>query len=351
MIDMRIALFFLVFVPHVALAQTTQTTQPAERETSLSDIVQLTSGFARAGEAYFSPDMKHVIFQASPERDSHYQMYVATVRWEGERIAGLNEPNRISADDSRNTCGYFSPDGRTILFGSTVGKEKPDDAAGGYKREGRNYVWSFPAGMEIHLLEKWQQGDYSSRPITDNDVYDAECAFSPDGKWICFTRGAGKDADIYVMRADGSSAVKVVDAPGYDGGPFFSPDGKRLVYRSDRKSNDLLQIFVADLTFDDAGNIAGMKQERQLTNDNNVNWGPYWHPGGKHIVYATSAHGHHNYELYLMRDDGSQPTRVTYANGADVLPTFSPDGKWLMWTSKRTADGTTQVFAARFKLP
>jgi Tol biopolymer transport system component len=82
-----------------------------------------------------------------------------------------------------------------------------------------------------------------------------------------------------------------------------------------------------------------------------VNWGPFWHPGGKHIVYATSAHGHQNYEVYLVRDDGSQPTRITYANGADVLPTFSPDGKWLMWTSKRTPDGTTQVFAARFKLP
>jgi Tol biopolymer transport system component len=52
-----------------------------------------------------------------------------------------------------------------------------------------------------------------------------------------------------------------------------------------------------------------------------------------------------------MRDDGTQPTRITYKDGADVLPTFSPDGKWLMWTSKRTADGTTQVFAARFKLP
>jgi Tol biopolymer transport system component len=52
-----------------------------------------------------------------------------------------------------------------------------------------------------------------------------------------------------------------------------------------------------------------------------------------------------------MGDDGSKPTRITHWNGADVLPTFSPDGKWLMWTSKRTADGTTQVFAARFKMP
>lgn len=328
-----------------------QTTQPAERETPLTDIIQLTTGFARAGEAYFSPDMTHVIFQASPERDAHYQMFLAKVTRDGDRIVGVGEPMRISEENSRNTCGYFSPDGKTIIFGSTVGKERPDEAGGGYKREGRSYVWSFPTGMEIHVADNWQRGDYSTKPLTDNDVYDAECAYSPDGKWICFTRGAGKDADLYVMRADGSDAVKVVGAPGYDGGPFFSPDGKRLVYRSDRKGNDLLQIFVADLAFDEAGNITGMKEERQLTNDNHVNWGPYWHPGGKHIVYATSVHGHHNYELYLMRDDGTKPTRITYAPGADVLPVFAPDGKWLMWTSKRTPDGTTQVFAARFKLP
>ncbi len=348
MINMRMPLFFLLFVPHLALAQTTQ---PAERETSLSDVVQLTKGFARAGEAYLSPDAKHVVFQASSERDAHYQMYVAEVVWQDGRITHTNPPVRISGENSRNTCGYFSPDGKSILFGSTVGKEKPDEGTGGYKREGRSYVWSFPTGMEIHVAAKWRQGDYSSRPITNNDVYDAECAYSPDARWICFTRGAGKDADIYVMRADGSNAVKVVGAGGYDGGPFFSPDGKRLVYRSDRKGSDLLQIFVADLAFDDAGNITGMKEERQLTNDNNVNWGPYWHPRGKHIVYATSIHGHQNYELYLMRDDGSQPTRITYKDGADVLPAFSPDGKWLLWTSKRTADGTTQVFAARFTLP
>jgi Tol biopolymer transport system component len=355
---MRIGCLIVLLLAHPLLAQTTK---PIEQETSLSDVVQLTSGFARAGEAYFSPDMKSMIFQASKQRDGQYQMYVTSLKWEGERLAGAAYPIRISPDDSRNTCGYFSPDGKSIIFGSTAGKEKPDEPGGGYKREGRSYVWSFPTGMEIFRADDWQTRinaldsvdhvNLATKPLTNNDVYDAECAFSPDGKWICFTRGAGKDADIYVMRADGTGDVKVVAQPGYDGGPFFSPDGKRLVYRSDRKGNDLLQIFVADLTFDDAGNITGSKDERQLTDDANVNWGPYWHPDGKHIVYATSKHGHANYELYLMQDDGSNPTRVTFWNGADVLPTFSPDGKWLLWTSKRTADQTTQVFAARFKIP
>ena len=145
--------------------------------------------------------------------------------------------------------------------------------------------------------------------------------------------------------------IRITTAPGYDGGPFFSPDGKRLVFRSDRKSNNLLQIFVGDLAFDTDGNITGLKAEHQITDDANVNWGPYWHPDGKHIIYATSKHGHTNYELYLMHDDGSHQTRITYSPGADVLPVFSPDGKYLMWTSKRSKDQTSQVFIAKFEMP
>lgn len=189
------------------------------------------------------------------------------------------------------------------------------------------------------------------KPLTENNVYDAECAFSPDGKWIVYTSKASGNLDVWVMKSDGSNKVKVISPPGYNGGPFFSPDGKRLVYRSDRQTNNLLQVFTCDLAFDAAGNITGGKNEKQLTNDVNVNWGPYWYPDGKHLIYATSKHGHTNYELYWMDDEGGHQTRITNSAGADVLPVFSPDGKYLMWTSKRSKDQTSQVFIAGFKMP
>ncbi len=49
-----------------------------------------------------------------------------------------------------------------------------------------------------------------------------------------------------------------------------------------------------------------------------------------------------------MNDDGTNKTRITYKEGPDVLPVFSPDGQYLMWTTRRTADNTTQLFLARF---
>ena len=189
----------------------------------MSDVVQLTSGFPRAGEAYFSSDVKWIIFQAAPQGEQHYQMYVARLRWQGDRITGIDEPVRISPPNSRNTCGYFSPDGRSILFASTAGKEDPGGPAAGYQRQGGNYRWDFPNGMEIFRSDDWRDAisaagagaapvDLARNRITENDAYDAEGAYSPDGKWIVFGSRSDGDSELYVMRPDGSDAVRLTHA-------------------------------------------------------------------------------------------------------------------------------------------
>lgn len=74
----------------------------------------------------------------------------------------------------------------------------------------------------------------------------------------------------------------------------------------------------------------------------------YFSPDGKQIIFASSLEGHRSYELFMMNLDGSNKTRITYVGGVNILPVFSADGNWLMWTSKRGKDHTPQVFAARF---
>ena len=97
--------------------------QRAGESATLSDLTQLTANFDRAGEAYFSPDMKWIIFEAMPKGVSQYQMYVARLKYSGGEISGAEQPIRISPQPSRNTCGFFSPDGRSFIFSSTAGKE------------------------------------------------------------------------------------------------------------------------------------------------------------------------------------------------------------------------------------
>ena len=304
----------------------------------LRNVEQLTTpamGFGRAGEAYFSPDMRHIIFQAAPDATTGYQMYVMPL------AVGNRKPHRVSTGQGECTCGYFRPDGKKILFASShLGPEDPaasDEAK--YQAKGRRYAWNFNPHMDI--FESDRDGS-NLRRITTADGYDAEGAYGPDGRQIAFASNRTGDLEIWIMNADGSDARQLTHAPGYDGGPFISPDGKRIIFRADRRGDDKLQIFVIDI---DGAN------ERQLTDDDAVNWGPYWHPNSRSVIYATSRHGHHNYELYLLNIDNGDEQRITFTPGFDGLPVFSPDGLKLMWTSKRGPDNTSQVFMADFTLP
>src|SRR5439155_1297637 len=97
------------------------------------------------------------------------------------------------------------------------------------------------------------------QPVFSRPNYDAECSYSKDGRFILYahvrdeqTRGR-PDADIWVYDTRTGQQHEIVHADGYDGGPFFSPDNKRICYRSDRRGDDLLQLFVADLVFDKDG--------------------------------------------------------------------------------------------------
>ena len=320
----------------------------------LGNVRQVTSGFVKAGEGYFSPDGKQIVYQAQPLDYPFYQIYRQTLN--GESTA---RPVRISTGRGRTTCSYFSPDGQRILFASSHQDPKIDqteeaerkqqaaDKAAGIRRR---YKWDFDPHTDIY------EADLNGkilRQLTKEKGYDAEGAYSKDGQQIAFCSDRDGDPDIYVMNADGSDVRQLTNTSGYDGGPFISPDGKWVIFRSDREKPEMLQIHVIG--------IDG-KNDTALTATNGVNWGPYWHPAAPYIIWSGADHSdptaRPNYDLWLARyeaKDGkfslSEPIRVTDFAGADVLPVFSPDGKKLMWTSTRTDDHSSQLFIADFKLP
>jgi TolB protein len=317
----------------------------------LSNIRQVTSGFEKAGEGYFSPDGKTIIYQAVRNEYPFYQIYTQPL--------ANGEPKLISTGRGRTTCSYFSPDGTKILFASShldpqldkteadERRQQEEDRKAGVRRR---YKWDFDPHMDI--FEADLNGQILHQ-LTDAKGYDAEGAYSRDGKQIAFCSDRDGDADIYVMNSDGSGLRQLTDAPGYDGGPFISPDGQWVIFRSDRKQAEHLQIYVIG--------IDG-KNEVALTDTNGVNWGPYWHPSQPYLIWSGADHSdptaRPNYDLWLTRykvDNGKfsigPVSRVTDSAGADVLPVFSPDGTKLMWTSTRTDDHSSQLFIADFQLP
>jgi len=354
----------------------------------LADHRQLTpsEAYTRAGEAYFSPDAGWVVFQAIPRGATgasvteHYQMFVAPIRPDAAAPSSLcpgdgapdappalalGQPVVINTPHSASTCGWFHPtEPWRIMFGCTIVKPAESEPAG-FQRDRSSYAWQFPREMEVVEFrvgavhrdlsarkltsEPWERTPlgYRAEPIFSRDGYDAECAYSPDGRFIIYTHmdPDTRDADIWVYDTRTKTQTALVEAEGYDGGPFFSPDGKSICYRSDREGTDLLQIYVATLKFNDDGAITGIDEEFQVTDNDDVNWAPYWHPSGEFLVYTSSEIGHHNYEVFsievpLGKNHAKPPAqlrkkRITHAPGFDGLPVFSPDGKYLMWTSQR----------------
>lgn len=332
-------------------------------------------GFVKAGEAYFDHQTppRYVIFQATVQPDAgkdpdpFYGMYVAELLRDDKsgRITGIADPLRISPPDSANTCGWFHPTTPwRVLFGSTV--ERPGESQpAGFQVGSRKYVWMFPKEMDVvyrdlaplhRAFSAPAEGGVPPQPrdwqgpvgkLVARVNYDAECSWSSNGRFVLYshvrdepTRGR-PDADIWVYDLLADQHHELVKADGYDGGPFFSPDGKRICYRSDRRGDDLLQIFVADLKFNELGVPVGIEREQAITDDQNVNWAPFWHPSGKFLVFGSSAVSHSNYEVFAVQVDMNKSAtelrkrRVTFASGADVLPAFSDDGKLMVWTAQR----------------
>ncbi|MBU0637764.1 MAG: hypothetical protein KKB50_02780 [Planctomycetes bacterium] len=348
--------------PEVSRAQ-----QPLQNEAEAAwfrNVRQLTSpemGLARSGEAYFSPDMKRISFQAYPRGREQYQIYVMNIDGTGLKM--------VSTDIGATTCSHFHPSGERLIFAAnhhdlrepeepqeleayrprqTDGAgaqghpgEHPGNRAGGHpggQGQGQGgHAWKYFPGMEIY---EYTFATTRLRRLTHSDGYDAECTYSPDGRSIVFSSMRDGDLEIYICDADGQNARRITNAPGKDGGPFFSPDGKRLVYRSERYGDGNLQLFV--------NNCAGTA-EHALTGHDVFNWCPYWHPSGKWIIFTRADfRGRPNFDLYLLRDDGSEVHRVTSAAAFDGLPVFSPDGRYLMWTSRRGGIDAPQIFIAEF---
>lgn len=317
----------------------------------LSNVRQVTSDFTKAGEGYFSPDGTSIIYQAVPREYMFYQIY-------SQKLDG-GTPKLLSTGRGRTTCSYFSPDGKGILFASshldpnlseTEEKERKQQAEDARTGTRRRYNWDFDPYTEIYAADL--DGKHLRR-LTDAKGYDAEGAYSRDGKLIAFCSDRDGDPDLYLMNADGSNLRQLTNAPGYDGGPFISPNGKWIVFRSDRKKEGFLQIHVIG--------IDG-KNDTALTDNVGVNWAPYWHPTKNYIIWTGADHtdpnARPNYDLWLMKYDVKDDqvvagpiTRITDSPFADVLPVFSPDGQKLMWTSNRTTDHASQLFIADLKLP
>jgi TolB protein len=341
----------LGLVAFVAIALSQQPTRSADTadlrapgEKRLRNIRQLTFGGENA-EAYFSFDGKKLIFQSTRDGYPADQIYVMNT--DGSGI------HRVSTGKGRCTCSYFLRGDRRILYAST---HQADPAPPPPPDRSRGYVWAIYPGYDIFTA---RPDGTDLRQITTTPGYDAEATVSPDGRHIVFTSMRDGDLDLYSMDADGRGVRRLTRTIGYDGGAFFSPDGKRICFRAHRPQSvaeiqeyqDLLrqnlirpsrlELFV--MNADGTG-------QRQVTHNRAANFCPFFTPDGRQLIFSSNQGDRRGreFDLYLVNLDGSGQERITTAPQFDGFPMFSPDGKQLVWASNRNAvsPGDTNLFIA-----
>lgn len=320
----------------------------------LSRIRQVTFEGRRAGESYLSADGKQLVFQSEREPGNpFFQIYLLDLE--------TGDTRRVSPGHGKTTCAWIHPDHRSVLFASThedpnaLQKQQAELDARASGRQ-RRYSWDYDEHYEIY---KSDGNTGALTNLTRALGYDAEGSWSPDGTLIAFASNrsafegnlSAEDQElfktdkayfneIYIMNGDGSNLRRLTRTPGYDGGPFFSPDGQRICWRRFSEDGATAEVYTQRIDGSD---------QRQITHLGAMSWAPFYHPSGAYLIFTTNRHGFSNFELYLVDAAGEkEPVRVTTADGFDGLPAFTPSGDGLFWTTNRTTTKQSQIFAANW---
>lgn len=325
-------------------------------ETHFKNLWQLTAGGQNA-EAYWSFADDRLSLQITDDGDGQCDRIYAT------GPDGTLRP--ISNGQGVTTCAFFMPGDREILYASTQSTHascpkwnKPNTA------KGEPYTWKIWPEYDIYVAGV---SDTTERVLVSGYGYDAEATVSPRGDRIVFTSTRSGDLELWTCDLEGGDLTQVTDELGYDGGAFFSHDGRQLVFRSTVWTPEEEAAEQASYLEDfQRWQVKPGKMEiftilpdgtgrKQVTSLGGANFAPYFSPDDQKIIFSSNHHNKPeskvlNFDLFLCDLDGNGKERVTHSAYFDAFPMFSHDGRFLAFSSNRggTVAGETNVFIAEW---
>ena len=313
----------------------------------LANVRQLTHGGQNA-EAYWSPDGKRLIFQSTRPPYECDQEFVMNADGSGQHL--------VSTGKGRTTCGYFLADNRHIIYAST---HEASPACPPNPDRSKGYVWGVFPGYEIYLAT---EDGRIEKKLTSTAGYDAEGTVNWKTGRMVYTSLASGDLDLWTMKTDGSQKKQLTHKEGYDGGAVFSRDGKKLAWRANypkttetmaRYKELLAQNLTAPMKMEIVVADGDGSHARVVTDFGCASFAPAFTPDGKKILFSSNKNAcdSRKFELFLMNLDGSGLEQVTDFGGFTSFPEFSPDGKMLVFCSDREAKERYEfnIFTAEWK--
>ncbi|OHB72757.1 MAG: hypothetical protein A2W23_05110 [Planctomycetes bacterium RBG_16_43_13] len=279
----------------------------------LSFTLLLTAGCQKGGHRDAHPEgaKYKIAFVTSPHGEDDHHSKGGDEEGEGANreihiidADGKNE-RRLTKNPVGDTEPAWSPDAKRIVFVSN--RDKND---------------------ELYIIEI-ETGKITR--ITNNTAIDCQPSWSPDGKHIAFVSDRRKkNWDIYIMDTDGKNVKQVTDGAGVEAQPAWSPDGTKLTYiqqgNPSDKSGNRWDVYICDaFTGENAKKVSTFK---------GINFSPTWLPDGKRLIYMSTRDD--NEDLYILNIETGKEKRLTNDDGAEDMPSVSPDGKQVAFMHAKT---------------
>jgi TolB protein len=277
-------------------------------------------------------------FVAASDKAGNRWKEIYVMDWDGRNITQVTNHHSISLSPA------WRPDGKTISYTSfayhpNLKSRNPDlftydifagkrflvssrlgiNSGSAFTPDGSSIVLTISKGEGPDIYKMNVEGDNLEK-ITNGPKgsLNVEPAISPDGKKIAFSSDRSGVPMVYIMDSDGSNVKRITFAGRYNSSPSWSPDGKKLVFAGQDKDHfDLFTVSVDDLT-----DMQRLTSAKTSSGKNANNEDPSFSPDGRHIVFTSDRTGKN--QIYVITTDGTSERRITVDNHNYFKPKWSP---------------------------